>query len=106
MAQARITEGWPALPGRGTSASRGLCSTPTATTCPAQTSPSSEGDMPTAGTLEARWKVPGALRRMKTYAWNCVTYPRVVCILSFFKMLTVEFACDESVTPCHGSQGT
>lgn len=92
-APALITGAWPAPPSQATSVSLGLCSTPTVITCPARNFRSWEEAMPTAGTPGARWKARGALRRIKTYAWNCVPYPRVVCILSlsffFFKMLTV-----------------
>ena len=34
--------------------------------------------------LEVRWMGPGVLQRIKTYAWNCVTYLPVVCILFCF----------------------
>lgn len=108
MAPELITGAWPVPPSQATSASHGLCSTPTAITCPAQNSQSWEEATPTAGTLGARWKAHGALRRIKTYAWNCVTYPRVVCILSlyFLKMLTVEFACNKSFGYDQGTVGT
>lgn len=107
-APALITEAWPAPPSQATSASLGLCSTPTVITCPARSSQSWEEATPTAGIPGARWKAPGALRRIKTYAWNCVPYPRVVCILSiyFFKMLTVEFVCNKNLGYCQGTAGT
>lgn len=84
MAPALITGAWPAPPSQATSVSLGLCSTPTVITCPARNSQSWEEATPTAGTPGARWKAHGALRRIKTYAWNCVPYPRVVCILSLY----------------------
>lgn len=89
-APALITGAWPAPPSQATSVSLGLCSTPTVITCPARSSQSWEEVMPTAGTPGARWKARGALRRIKTYAWNCVPYPHVVCILSLFFFKNVD----------------
>lgn len=50
-------------------------------TCQAQSFQNLEGDTHTVAILEARWKVPGVLRKTKTYAWNCVKYLLVVCII-------------------------
>lgn len=93
MAPAPITGGWPVPPSQATSVSPGLCSTPTAIACPARNSQSWEEATPIAGTPGARWKAPGALRRIKTYAWNCVTYPRVVCILSIYTYIYLNVYC-------------
>lgn len=42
--------------------------------------------------LEVRWMGPGVSQRIKTYAWNCVTYLLVVCILFLF----FPYYCPES----------
>lgn len=83
-ALALTTGGWPVPPSQATNVNLGLCSTPTAIACPAQSSQSWEEATPTVGTPGARWKARGALHRIKMSAWNCVTYPRVVCILSLY----------------------
>lgn len=83
MGLERIIEALSVLPSQVTIVSIGTLNIPIPTVSQVQNFPSLEEDMHFAAILVANWKVPGVLPKTKTYAWNCVKYLLVVCIIFF-----------------------